>query len=171
MFTLLIGGAASGKSALAEKLVQAQPQPRIYIATMRPGDRECVARIQKHRQQRAGKGFITLECYRNLSGISLPANSSVLLEDLGNLLVNELYQPDGGGMEAVLSGMDTLLQCAAHVTAVTNEVFSGGAAYGADTLHYLRELARINRRLARQADVVAELVCGLPNVLKGAPLW
>ena len=32
---------------------------------------------------------------------------------------------------------------------------------------YLRNLAMLNRELAREADLVAEVVCGLPNVLKG----
>ena len=50
---------------------------------------------------------------------------------------------------------------------VTNEVFSGGTAYDGSTLFYLQELARINRALAARADTVAEVVCGLPNILKG----
>ena len=34
---------------------------------------------------------------------------------------------------------------------------------------YLKDLAWLNRVLARRADRVVELVCGLPNVLKEAP--
>ena len=49
------------------------------------------------------------------------------------------------------------------------EVFSGGADYEGDTLSYLRALAGINRALAARADRVAEVVCGLPNWLKGGP--
>ena len=32
---------------------------------------------------------------------------------------------------------------------------------------YLRNLAMLNREFAREADLVTEVVCGLPNVLKG----
>ena len=45
----------------------------------------------------------------------------------------------------------------------------GGADYEGDTLSYLRALAGINRALAARADRVAEVVCGLPNWLKGGP--
>ena len=79
-------------------------------------------------------------------------------------------QAEGGGREAVLRGVDALLARCGHLTVVTNEVFSGGAAYGEDTLRYLRALAAINRLLAARADTVAEIICGLPNYLKGGPL-
>ncbi len=50
---------------------------------------------------------------------------------------------------------------------VTNEIFSDGGRYDGMTDLYLRNLALLNRELAREADLVAEVVCGLPNVLKG----
>ena len=53
---------------------------------------------------------------------------------------------------------------------MTNEVFSGGKDYEGETLRYLRELAQINRALAAKADRVVEVVCGLPNLLKGEAL-
>ena len=171
MFTLIIGGAASGKSALAEAVAAARPGPLLYLATMEPFDRECRARIARHRAARAGKGFATVERYVDLAGAALPPSASVLLEDLGNLTANELYRPDGGGPEAALSGVLAVLDRCAHLTAVTNEVFSGGTAYAGDTLGYLSALARLNRALAVRADTVVEVVCGLPNLLKGALPW
>lgn len=48
MFTLVIGGSASGKSEYAEQQVMALPGRRWYLATMEPWDDECVARIAKH---------------------------------------------------------------------------------------------------------------------------
>lgn len=167
MFTLVIGGSASGKSEYAEHQVLALPGRRIYIATMRPWDDECLARIAKHQAARADRGFCTVERYADLAGLTIPRGSNVLLECLSNLAANELYSPDGGGSEAVLRGVDTLLSQCGHLTIVTNEVFSGGADYEGDTLRYLSELARINRTLAQRADRVVEVVCGLPNVLKG----
>lgn len=48
MFTLVIGGAASGKSEYAEAHVETLPGRRLYIATMEPWDEECRARIARH---------------------------------------------------------------------------------------------------------------------------
>ena len=130
MFTLVIGGAASGKSEYAESRVTDLPGRRIYLATMRPWDQECRNRIDRHRRLRLGKGFETLERYTDLAGAEIPAGANVLLECMSNLTANELYDPEGGGREAVLRGVDALLARCGHLTVVTNEVFSGGAAYG-----------------------------------------
>ena len=169
MFTLVVGGAASGKSEYAEGRVLALPGRRIYLATMHPWDQECRDRIARHRRLRRDKGFETVARYTDLAGADIPPGANVLLECMSNLTANELYDPNGGGEEAVLRGVEALLDRCGHLTVVTNEVFSGGA-YGEDTLPYLRSLARINRCLAARADTVAEIVCGLPNYLKGGPL-
>ena len=57
MFTLVIGGAASGKSEYAEAHVETLPGRRLYIATMEPWDEECRARIARHQAARAHKRF------------------------------------------------------------------------------------------------------------------
>lgn len=168
MFTLIIGGSASGKSEYAEQSVMSLPGERIYIATMQPWDDECVKRIEKHQLARAGRGFSTVERYTHLAGLTLTEGCNVLLECLSNLVANERYAPDGGGREAVLAGVEVLLEQCRHLTIVTNEVFSGGADYEGDTLQYLEDLGYINRMLARRADRVVEVVCGQENVLKGA---
>ena len=61
MMVLVTGGAASGKSAFAERVALSLPAPHAYVATMRHGDAETEARIDRHRQMRAGKGFETVE--------------------------------------------------------------------------------------------------------------
>ena len=115
MFTLVIGGAASGKSEYAEELILASPlRPRIYIATMEPFGAEGQARIARHRELRRGKGFQTVERYTGIAGLKLPAGGAVLLECLGNLAANELYSPAGAGTaegaaSAVADGVDALL--------------------------------------------------------------
>ena len=62
MLTLVLGGAASGKSGYAESLVLKTALPRYYIATMQVWDAECAARVEKHRKMRAAKQFETVEC-------------------------------------------------------------------------------------------------------------
>jgi len=169
MLTLIIGGAGSGKSLFAEALLQKCAGPRLYIATMQPLDAESRRRIARHRLQREGKGFLSLECYTGLKGAAekLPFYGGILLECAGNLLANELFSPEGGGAPAVREGIQALRQRCFELIVVTNEVFSGGTDYEGDTLHWLWELAMLNRALAGEAERVVEVICGCPNVLKG----
>ena len=171
MFAMIIGGSASGKSALAERWAASLPLPRIYLAAMQVLDEESRARVERHRAMRAGKGFETIEAPTALWNTDLPAGATVLLEDLSNLLANEMFSPEGGGSEAALHGVQSLLARCDNLILVTNEVFSGGTDYAGETEDYLAELAWLNRALAAEADTVAEVVCGLPNILKGALSW
>ena len=171
MFAMIIGGSASGKSALAERWAASLPLPRIYLAAMQVLDEESRARVLRHRAMRAGKGFETIEAPTALWNTDLPTGATVLLEDLSNLLANEMFSPEGGGSEAALHGVQSLLARCDNLILVTNEVFSGGTDYAGETEDYLAELAWLNRALAAEADTVAEVVCGLPNVLKGALPW
>ena len=172
MLTLVVGGAASGKSAYAERLVLQTALPRYYLATMQVWDAECAARVEKHRRMRAEKQFETLECPLHLGTVRLPARGTALLEDLGNLTANELYDPAGAGEAAASAILDGLGQLAAqceHLVVVSNEVFSGGANYAGDTDRYLKALAQVNNALAARADAVVRVVCGIPVYHKGGP--
>ena len=170
MLTLVLGGAASGKSGYAESLVLKNALPRYYIATMQVWDAECAARVEKHRRMRAAKQFETVECPLHLENIRLPARGTALLEDLGNLTANELYDPAGAGenaASAILEGLDQLAGQCTHLIVVSNEVFSGGADYAGDTGRYLKALAQVNNALAARADHVVRVVCGIPVYYKG----
>lgn len=167
MLTIVTGGAGSGKSAFAEKHVCALPGRKIYLATMLPRDWESRERVRKHRAQRAHLGFETLERGLDLAGADIPANANVLLEDLSNLLANEVYEAAGGGEDSVCRGLEHLIASCGNLTVVTNEVFSGGKDYDPESLRYMRVLTDLNRWLAARADLAVEVVCTLPNVLKG----
>ena len=172
MLTLVVGGAASGKSAYAERLVLQTVLPRYYLATMQVWDAECAARVEKHRRMRAEKQFETLECPLHLGTVHLPARGTALLEELGNLTANELYDPAGAGeaaASAILDGLGRLAAQCEHLVVVSNEVFSGGANYAGDTDRYLKALAQVNNALAARADAVVRVVCGIPVYYKGGP--
>ena len=77
MFTLVVGGAASGKSEYAEQLIlRAGALPRYYVATMEPFGAEARARIARHRVLRAQKRFETIECPVGRSRVLLPARGA-----------------------------------------------------------------------------------------------
>ena len=169
---LVCGGAASGKSAYAESMLcrLSGDAPRIYLATMMPFGDEAASRIARHRAQRAGAGFETRECPCGLPDVSVPPDSAVLLEDIGNLCANELFDPAGigdGAAEAIVRGAEALARRCRCLVIVTNEVCSGGTDYAGDTLRYMNVLAETNRHLAALADGVCEVVCGLAEYYKG----
>ena len=129
MFTLIVGGAASGKSEYAENLIlQERHTSFFYLATMQAFDEECRVRIERHRALRAGKGFETLECPVGLHKIHLPIASAVLLECIGNLVANELYSSTGARHLLLLQTMFT-----AALLAMKKKRF-GTCAYWANSI-------------------------------------
>lgn len=173
MLVLVTGGAASGKSAHAERLLcdAAPAGERLYLATMQPFGEAAARRIARHRELRRGKGFVTAERCLGLGGFAPPRRfEGVLLECLPNLLANEMFSPEGAGnaaAQAVLDGVFALERRCGTLVAVTNEVFSDGVAYSEETMRYLRALAGINRALAAHAGQVYESVCGILCRVKG----
>ena len=197
MFYLITGGSGSGKSEYAENLARKlgkstapapEAAPLYYIATMRVWDEEGRARVRKHWLQREGKGFLTLERFTDMEKLELPEKEGIiLLECLSNLTANEFY--DRLGMESrnieemgsrtsfealvsdkLVQEVLSLMAKCRHLVVVTNEVFSDGIIYDPETESYIRILAEVNCRLADKADSVTEVVCGLPNLLKGEAL-
>lgn len=172
MLILVTGGAASGKSAHAERLLcDCAPSSRLYLATMQPFGAAAQARIARHRALRQGKGFETVERPFDLAGLALTQHyDGILLEDLGNLLANEMFAPGGAGDAAfgsILAGMTHLQDCCETLVVVTDEIFADGMDYPPETARYIRDLAALNRALASRADAVYESVCGILLPLKG----
>lgn len=166
MIVLVTGGSGCGKSTWAEKLIASLPdENRVYIATMQVYDEESVRRVARHRAQRADKGFLTIECEKDLASADVPEGSIVLLEDLVNLMANEMF--DGGDVNRIVPALKILASRCRHLVMVTNDVFSDGVEYAESTQEYLRMLADINRCAAELADCVAEVVYSIPVAVKG----
>ena len=168
MNVLVTGGASSGKSAYAEARALSLAGPHAYLATMQSGGAEAEARIARHRSLRAGKGFETFECACGLDGFELPrafAGGTVLLEDLGNLVANEMW---GGAMENALPGVRNVAGQCANLVIVTNEVGADGASHDPDTRAYIEALGALSCALAAEFDEVVEVAAGVPFVVKGA---
>lgn len=171
MMILLTGGSGCGKSSFAEKLCMQAAMPRFYIAAMKPYGAGGMEKVERHRRMRAGKGFETFECYTGMERLALPACGTTLLECICNLTANEMFD-DAGNMTdpytRVLAGVENLRRQSDTLIVVTNDVGSDTGDYSPETRAYIEVLGRINAELARRADTVCELVCGIPVVLKGA---
>lgn len=167
MIVLLTGGSGCGKSTYAERLMdKIAVGRRYYVATMQVYDEESRRRVERHRAQRAGKGYVTLECPKNLAAAPIEANASVLLECLPNLTANEMF--DGGDASRMIPALQELGQKCANLVIVTNDVFSDGEAYSDSVLEYMKRLAEVNAAAAQMADCVAEVVYSIPVWKKGA---
>ncbi|MBQ3302296.1 MAG: bifunctional adenosylcobinamide kinase/adenosylcobinamide-phosphate guanylyltransferase [Eggerthellaceae bacterium] len=175
MLVLVTGGASSGKSAFAEDVALSFGGRRVYLATMRAWGQEGLARVARHREMRAGKGFTTVECARDLSSCVLPfENATVLLEDLGNLVANELFADDGSlrDFRAVLAdvveGVMQVTGSCDNLVVVMNEVGCDGGSDSIETATYLRLIGSASCELAASFDAVVEVAAGVPSVVKGA---
>lgn len=177
MISLVVGGQNSGKSKFAEELAVKSGEGRLYyLATMKVCDEAGEERIRRHRRQREGKGFITIELQygidRAAEMMDEPADSVVLLECMANLVGNELYDnPDRRWNECreqdddpcelfadtVVRDVRRLAGQVKELIVVTNE-YRAGVDYKADTdectLMYIELLNLVNERLKRLADDV-----------------
>lgn len=173
-FTLVLGGARSGKSALAERLLLARAQGRtpVYIATAEAWDDEMRARIAAHRAARGGgrdgAGWQTVESPLALAESlgALAAQTPVLIDCLTLWLSNHLlagHDLDAQGQ--ILAGV-----IAAHdgpVVAVANEVGLGIVPDNALARRFRDAAGWLNQQLAARAQNVIFVAAGLPMVLKG----
>ena len=171
MMHLVTGASASGKSAYAEDLlIPAKSAEKYYIATMRPWGAEGAARVKKHRAMREGKGFQTIEAFHTLDALRLPEKGSLMLECMSNLLANEQFELGGTDeeiLDRIQQGIQNLKEQTDDLIIVTNEIFSDGCRYDAETVRYIRLLGNLNIRMAEEADAVTEVVYGIPIRRKG----
>ena len=179
MIHLVTGGSGSGKSEYAENWLMQESgaqdylQPLLYVATMMPYTEETKEKIARHHRLRAGKGFQTIERYKNMQEVKIPKNRGILLECVSNLTANELYLEDGSINAAedvvsqVINGVQNLANATERLVIVTNEVNSDINGYSEETEIYRTCIGRINQELGKMADLVTEVVYGIPVHLKG----
>lgn len=167
MFTLVLGGARSGKSRYAEGLVSAFPPPWTYIATAEAFDDEMRARIAEHRARRR-EGWTTVDAPHALPAtIDAADPSAPLLIDcltlwLTNLLLAEADIPSAENALAM-----SLATRSAPTVVVSNEVGLGIVPDNALARAFRDHAGRLHQRLAREAGRVVFMVAGLPMIVKG----
>lgn len=207
MMYLIIGGSGSGKSAYAEELLFSLPDAgkKYYIATMQVCDEESRRRVQKHRKQREGKRFDTIEQPVHVSGALTQMDAgkkSAMLECVSNLVANEMFDKDiyaedmyandphvedmhADDCDVMETGLKKSKDCSAEAVAdkivddimklhqplqqlviVSNNVFEDGVSYDEMTMEYIKTMGIVNQKLAAVADVVTEVVVGIPVMAK-----
>lgn len=170
--SVVIGGARSGKSRLAERLVRETGLPRLYIATAEAWDDEMRDRIAAHRDGRSADGWQTVEAPRDLAAAlrAVPAGTAVLVDCATLWLSNHLL----GGADLAAqedSLMAALAACPSPVVVVTNEVGLSVVPDNALARRFRDAQGRLNQRLAARAGLAVAVWAGLPVVLKGRLPW
>lgn len=165
--TLVLGGAASGKSAWAENLVLGGTQTPVYLATAQAWDAEMQAKIERHRLSR-GQGWHTVEAPLELTPALAQADATqAVLLDCATLWLTNHLLADRDLDLAAAGLLDVLAACAAPVVVVSNEVGYGIVPDNALSRRFRQAQGELNQKLAAQAELVVAVMAGLPLVLKG----
>lgn len=158
MKVLIIGGSGCGKSELAENMaIKLKKNIVYYVACMIPYGDEGKRRVERHRKLREGKGFVTIEQYRDADKVNV--KDTVILECVSNLIANEMFGDMPKNGEYVAECIENIQ--ADNIIVVTGNVAEDGIEYDNDTMRYMEELNLVNSRLAQWADRVIETVCGV----------
>lgn len=196
MLTVITGGSGSGKSAYAEDYIseiasQYDICNKYYIATMKVYDSEGQKMIERHKNLRQGKNFITveqpndigtiLEALEKIQNVYLTKQNTnnkniALLECMSNLVANEMFTLDENGdsninppqnvCNKIISEVKIINDYLDDLVIVTNNVFEDGILYDDTTMEYIKALGVINQQLAMIADHVIEVVVGLPITIR-----
>lgn len=165
---LVLGGAASGKSAWAESLLENGGKPMVYVATGRILDAEVAAKVAVHKKRRDAR-WRTIEAPLDLSpALSQATAKDVVLIDCATMwLSNHMMDASdlGQAQEALLGALRT---CPAPWVIVSNEVGHGIVPDNAMARQFREAQGRLNIALAQEATLVVQVTAGLPMVLKGS---
>jgi len=140
---LILGGARSGKSSFAERLIEKisteKGTKKVYVATATAGDDEMSDRIQRHKNH-------------------------VLIDCLTLWLSNCLHK--GCWTEQRAELLSALQTCQADVVMVSNEVGSGIIPMGELSRQFTDQSGWLHQDLAQQCSHVSLIVAGLESTLK-----
>lgn len=177
-FTLILGGARSGKSRYAEEAARKSGKVVIFVATAQPGDEEMAERIAAHKAARPPK-WLTLEAPLEAGRaieIFSPVGGLILLDCLTMLASNillSLPEPlnQAAADRALEREVDALLTAfekrGESWLVISNEVGLGLVPPNPLGRIYRDALGRANQRLAAAADEVLFMAAGLPMRIKG----
>jgi adenosylcobinamide kinase / adenosylcobinamide-phosphate guanylyltransferase len=185
MRELIIGGARSGKSRLAESRAKAFEQAGmqvIYMATAEALDDEMAARLRHHQDSRP-QHWRTVEEPLHLARAlveNAAPNRCLLVDCLTLWLSAVLFKGEGGAQleaglpltcerfqterQAVLHALPTL---PGEIIFVSNEIGSGVVPENRLARRFADEQGRLNQDVAALCERVTLSVAGLPLSLRG----
>ena len=165
--TLVLGGARSGKSRWAERLVEGAAASGTYCATATAGDAEMAARIAAHRARR-GPFWRTVEeplAIAAVIGAEAAHNRPLLIDCLTLWLSNLMLA--GRAVDGEAAALVAALRLAAGpVVLVANEVGMGLVPETPLGRRFRDAAGRLNQEIAAHADRVVFIAAGLALVLK-----
>ena len=161
--TFLLGGARSGKSALAVRMASSWTGPVVFVATGRASDEEMAERIRRHRAERP-TGWTTVEepvqLREALDG--MPTDACLLVDCLSLWVANLLeagWQDDAVEEEATAVAL-TVASREALTLVVSNEVGLGVVPQTPLGRLYRDVLGRVNAIFAEAASEPLLVVAG-----------
>jgi len=173
MRNLILGGARSGKSRLAEQLAVASGLAVTYIATSQPLDGEMNERVRLHRERRPAEWGLIEEPLGLAAVLRAEAapGRCLLVDCLTLWLTNLLLQDDP---QRLCEERDALLDCLEQLPGtlilVSNETGLGVVPMGELTRRYVDAAGLLHQAVAERCERVVLTVAGLPLMLKGPAL-
>jgi adenosylcobinamide kinase/adenosylcobinamide-phosphate guanylyltransferase len=173
--SLVLGGARSGKSMHAEKLVSGTlfggtARPAVYVATAEAGDLEMATRIMAHRARRGGQWTTIEEPLRLGETLGRAAEyGQPVLVDCLTLWLSNLVHAGEDIDQASDDVIQTLDEIKVPVVFVSNELGLGLVPETPLGRSFRDSMGRMNMRMAARADRVILMTAGLPLTLKDRP--
>lgn len=173
MITLVLGGARSGKSELAERLTTASARDNgcgvTYVATMAVGNDAALAkRVARHRQRRPA-GWSTVEAGADLPAVLDASAGTVLLDSLGPWLALQCHDHEAT-FDVDAAGLCTALRRRTGDTVVVSDEVGLGVIPATAVGGAFRDaLGSLNQAVAAVADRVLLVVAGRVLALDSPP--
>jgi len=167
---LVLGGARSGKTRIAQQLAEASQETRILIATAQGLDEEMRERIARHRAER-DSSWQTQEAPLDLAD-ALRAQAGperVVVVDCLTLWLSNVMLDGRDAVRESKALVDALEAVAGPVVLVSNEVGQGIVPASALGRAFRDEQGRMNQRIAQICDAVVFVAAGCPILLKPTP--
>jgi adenosylcobinamide kinase/adenosylcobinamide-phosphate guanylyltransferase len=161
--TFLLGGARSGKSALAVELACAAGGAVTVIATAEAGDEEMAQRIRVHREERPEEWHTVEEPIALEAALAEAAVGSVVVVDCLSLWVANVLEQGATDPEVEARSRTAAAVAQAREPAtivVSNEVGLGVVPPSELGRRYRDVLGRVNAQWAAAADEAAFVVAG-----------